>query len=133
MDRFYFIINTEIPIPWKVRLPLALCLSGIVLFLFADEARSQKIVSAFQMDYLDTALQTSNYFSNGFVGAFTLNTILLQVQEPEDYSPEAIDEALKDYTETPATEQTQYNVIAVMEESFFDIRKMDGISFSQNP
>ena len=38
------------------------------------------------MSSFDSALQSSNYDANGFVGAFTVNVLGMRVSPPEGYS-----------------------------------------------
>lgn len=84
----------------------------------------------FGMTYMDAALQSSNYRANGFVGAFYLNIATMNVQEPADYTEENVLKAMGTEQET---EGKTPDVVVILCESFWDIRKLQGTTFSKDP
>lgn len=127
-------VGTALPLSWKVRLPAAVLLMVCAWLPCSNIDKADVLLGKFGMSVFDSALQSSNYNANGFVGAFTVNLLSLNVQEPEGYSQEPIESCLADYEATPATGNTQpFDVVVVLSESFFDARILDGVSFSKNP
>jgi phosphoglycerol transferase MdoB-like AlkP superfamily enzyme len=126
-------LRIAVPGRWYVRLPAAAAVIVAVLVTFSSYDRSAKILNVFHMDLFDNVLQTSNYTANGFVGGFTLNVIGLHIEEPSDYSQATIEGYLEDYTGTATQEGApEYDVIVVLAESFFDLRTLDGVTYSEN-
>ena len=128
----YAAFNVEIPLKWKFRIPAAALLVIIALIAFTP-ANAENVIGAFGMSYVDTILQSSNYRANGFLGAFTLNILKMQVQEPEGYSENSIDEIIGEYDASPKTGEEDFDVIVVLSEAFFDVRELPGVVFSENP
>lgn len=129
---FYGIIDCEIPVRWFIRLPSAAATLVIVSILFYWPTCSKTILDAFGIKAEDTALQSSNYYANGFIGAFTLNLSNMRLQTPDDYSEDTIDEILELYNITPTTGEL-FDVVVVLSESFSDIRNIPTLQFSDNP
>ena len=128
------LMGTALPLTWKLRLPAAALLVVCTWLPCSNIDKADVLLSKFGMSVFDSALQSSNYNANGFVGAFTVNLLSLNVQEPKGYSQELIRDCLANYEATPATEDTQpFDVVVVLSESFFDARILDGVSFSENP
>jgi phosphoglycerol transferase MdoB-like AlkP superfamily enzyme len=128
------LLRIELPGRWFVRLPVAAVVIVGILVTFSDYTRSTRILNTFHMDLFDNVLQTSNYTANGFVGGFTLNVIGLHIEEPADYSQTTITDYLKDYSGTATQEDApEYDVIVVLAESFFDLRTLNGVTYSENP
>ncbi len=125
---------------WKCELPkrkgLYLRIAGCIILPtllvgFLHPKYAPKNFSLFGMSYMDAALQSSNYRANGFVGAFYLNIATMSVSEPEEYSEETVTNLLADH---PATEaENKPDVIVFLCESFWDVRKLPGTTFSENP
>jgi len=126
------LFDIEIPVKWKIRLPVAVAAVLVVVLVFSSHRRSESILQRFNMGFFDAALQSSNYAANGFVGAFTVNLLNMGVERPEGYSREAILNLLEGFEHTPAT-QEYFDVIVVLSESFFDVRTLPGVYFSDNP
>ena len=84
----------------------------------------------FGMTYMDAALQSSNYQANGLVGAFYLNIATMNVEQPENYTAENIERLMAAHTDT--TGKTP-DIIVVLCESFWDVRKLQGTRFSSDP
>lgn len=127
------LLDVELPLSWKFRLPMAGAVVLLVYFNFGTSSRAEPILNnKFTLYYEDTALQSSNYYANGFVGAFTLNIFCLQESTPEGYSKDAMTEILSRYQGSETTGEL-FDVIVVLNESFADVRKLPGVTFSENP
>ena len=128
------LLGTRLPLTWKLRLPAAALLVLCAWLPCSNIDKADVMLGRFGMSVFDSALQSSNYNANGFVGAFTVNLLSLNVQEPEGYSKELTGEFLARYEATPAREDAeQFDVVVVLSESFFDARILDGVTFSKNP
>ncbi len=127
------LLGTRLPLRWFVRLPILALGLLITALSFSNSTKSNAILGKFGMSFMDSALQTSNYRANGFVGAFTINTLMLRTEPPEGYSEAAIDALLEGYSGSPASSSEKYDVIVVLSESFFDVRRLNGTTFSENP
>lgn len=127
----YAFFDVELPLTWKIRLPAALALVAGVCALFWSSGRTEGIFNAFGMSSEDTILQSSNYRANGFVSAFTLNITTMREKAPEGYSKEALDSILEPYGAVEATGE-DFDVIVVLSESFWDIRELPGLTFSED-
>ena len=131
---FLIVTDPQLPLGRFVRYPVAIVLAAAVVIGLSGPARSGKVLSTFGMSYMDAALQNSNYKANGFVGAFMVNLLSMQVDKPADYSRETMDAILADYTETGMEDGAElFDVIVVLNESFCDIRMLPGVAFSENP
>lgn len=95
--------------------------------------KADQFLLRFGMSTFDTALQSSNYTANGFVGAFAVNVLGMQFHAPEGYSRENLEHLLAPYTPVPAGTEERFDVVVVLSESFFDPRILDGVAFSENP
>jgi phosphoglycerol transferase MdoB-like AlkP superfamily enzyme len=124
--------RVEIPFRRRFCLPMALCIALAVFSLFSTPQRSEAILDRFGMSVFDAALQSSNYAANGFLGAFIINILTMQVERPADYSRESILALLEGFEATPARGE-YFDVLVVLSESFFDVRILEGVHFSQNP
>ena len=129
---FYAFFRIDLKLRLPVRLPLAVGLI-LLLCLGLGSARGERYLRYFGIEYGDTMLQSTNYYQNGFVGGFTVNLLLLHVEPPEGYSEEKVDEILEGYSSTPITGEELYDVVVVLEESFFDVRQLEGVTYSENP
>ena len=127
-------VDIRLPLRWFVRLPVALALLAVMVYYGSDVDRADIVLGKFGMSVYDSALQSSNYKANGFVGGFTVNLMSMRIQEPEGYSRELVTEMLRDYEAVPAAQDAEpFDVIVVLSESFFDARILDGVTFSKNP
>lgn len=130
----YAVMGLRLPLHWGIRWVAAAIIVALSVYTSWDNTRASRFLSHFQMAFMDTALQSSNYNANGFVGAFVLNVMSLHIQAPEDYSQETIDAMLEGYEATPAQDGAEkFDVILILSESFFDARILDGVEFSVNP
>jgi len=125
------VFNIEIPVSWKIRVPVAVGIIFVTLLALSSPRRAERLLYRFDMNFFDAALQSSNYATNGFVGAFTINLLNMRLERPENYSSETILAILEGFEGTPATKE-YFDVIVVLSESFFDVRMLDA-EFSINP
>ena len=124
----------KLPLNRYVRLPAALILALCAWLPCSNIDKADVLLGRFGMSVFDSALQSSNYDANGFVGAFTVNLLSLRVQEPDGYSQSLVTDMLSDYEGVPADENAeQFDVVVILSESFFDARILDGVTFSKNP
>lgn len=73
------------------------------------------------------------YGKNGFIYSFSASLLTSGVSEPEDYSPEAVLDALTQEESLPQTEDSTPNIIFVQLESFFDPSRLSQITVEENP
>ncbi|MBQ4382713.1 MAG: LTA synthase family protein [Oscillospiraceae bacterium] len=131
---FLALSRANLPLKILGRLPLLLVLCLCLGLGFGTMERSARVLEVFGMSFMDAALQSSNYRANGFVGAFTINTLMMNISEPEGYSRELIEGLLSGCEAVPRAEGAPlYDVIVVLSESFFDVRSLPGTEFSANP
>jgi len=128
---YFAFVNTKINISYKIALPLIIALILPVIIFFNNPKTTEKVFLKFGMSFNDSILQSSNYRANGFTNAFTINCFALKVSAPEGYSAQAITDILENYSETKATQSP--DVIVVLSEAFWDVRNLNGTTFSQNP
>ncbi len=131
---FLAVMGTALPLKSFIRLPAALLLVVCAWLPCSNIDKADVLLGRFGMSVFDSALQSSNYNANGFVGAFTVNLLSLNVQEPDSYSQELIRDCLSAYETTPAKEDAEpFDVVVILSESFFDARILEGVTFSENP
>lgn len=131
---FLAVVGIALPLKARYRLPAALLLILCAWFPCSNIDKADVLLNKFGMSVFDSALQSSNYDANGFVGAFTVNLLSLNVPEPEGYSRQRVEEFLSGYQSAPAAEDAEaFDVIVILSESFFDARILDGVTFSKNP
>lgn len=120
----------ELPKGIWYRVAGALILPALLgIFLIPGHAKAN--FEKFGMYFEDTVLQSSNYRANGFVAGFYLNIATMSVEEPEDYSEEAVTSILSNYEETAA--ENNPDVIVFLCESYWDVRKLSGVTYSTDP
>lgn len=124
--------GVNLPVRWTVRFPVLIAGILAVCSTFSTMERSNAFLARYNMTFFDAALQSSNYRANGFVGAFTVNLLMNRMEPPEGYSREAV-EALLEGREGVRQTGEDYDVIVVLSESFFDVRTLPGVTFSENP
>ncbi len=131
----YALSKTEIPVKWYIRVPSAVVISLIFVFFYNSPNTTERVLNKFNMTFNDNILQASNYYANGFVNAFAINCFALKVVEPEGYSQQQIQEYLSGYESTTkiAADDGAPDVIVVLSEAFFDVTKLNGTEFSQDP
>ena len=127
-------LGLRLPLSWKVRLPAAVLAAVLAWLPCSNIDKADVMLGKFGMSVFDSALQSSNYTANGFVGAFTVNLLSLNVQQPKDYDRQTVETFLSGYEATAQEEGAEdFDVIVILSESFFDARSLPGVEFSQNP
>jgi len=126
------LFNIEIPVNWKIRVPIATLAVILAVVTLSSSRRVESVLNRFSMVIYNAAMQSSSYAANGFVGAFTINTLNMGIVRPEDYSRETILGLLEGFEYTPASKE-YFDVIIVLSESFFDVRTLPSVYFSENP
>lgn len=130
----FWLLRVELPRPFLYRWSAAALLVLGAYTVTSTPNKAERFLNRFDMSSFDSALQSSNYDANGFVGAFTVNILGLRVRAPEGYSQQSIEELLAPYSALPtAPEAEDFDVVVVLSESFFDPRILPGVSFSENP
>lgn len=130
----FALTGIRLPLRWFIRLPAALLVAVLAWLPCSNIDRADVMLSKFNMSVFDSALQSSNYTANGFVGAFTVNLLSLNVQQPEGYNAAMVQAMLADYEAVPADEDAEpFDVIVILSESFFDARILPDTTFSKNP
>jgi len=127
------VMGTGLPWDWKLRFPLALAGLLLCAIPFTATASATALLERFDLQVMDTALQSSNYEQNGFVSAFMLNLFTIHLEEPKDYSESYLAQLMEGYEAIPATNEEPFDVILVLSESFFDLRTLNGLDLSHNP
>ncbi len=128
------VAKPEIPLKAFLRLPLAALAVILTVTSVNTPAKAQKVLNENSLYLEDMALQTSNYSANGFVGAFVVNILSGNVAKPENYSEEYIEEILGKYEFIEADGDFENpDIILVLSESFWDVRLLPEVEFSENP
>ncbi len=73
------------------------------------------------------------YRENGFAYGFAASLVTGGVDEPEDYSENAVSHIVKETERVPATIQNPPNLVFVQLESFFDPTYLKGLTFDEDP
>jgi len=129
-----FFGGIALPLRWPVRIPAALLLALACVLSLNTEAKIQKTLNRFTLYIEDTALQSSNYEANGFIGAFVLNFLSSFSDTPADYTQANVAGILENCTSAPAGESfTAPDVILILSESFWDITQLPAAGFSRDP
>ena len=127
-------LGLRLPLHWKIRLPAAILTAVLAWLPCSNIDKADVFLGKFGLSVFDSALQSSNYTANGFVGGFTVNLLSLNVQQPEDYNREIVESFVSDYKAVPQEEGAEdFDVIVILSESFFDARTLPGVEFSKNP
>lgn len=152
------IIEKYIPLPAMILLMLIIsALWGLILFVWLL-VRKQKgsrwfglvhcLITALvlvgltmglvQANWLDSTTEFSNlpaaYDRNGFAYCFAASLVTGGVSEPENYSPNEVEEIVEGTKiELPDTAQDTPNLVFVQLESFFDANYMKDLGYTTNP
>ncbi|PHV71580.1 hypothetical protein CS063_03170 [Sporanaerobium hydrogeniformans] len=76
--------------------------------------------------------QVRNYNYNGFLVGFMVNTKNIIIMEPNGYSKESVENLLNSVNVT-SENNVKPNIIMIMNESFWDPTKLEGVTFSEDP
>lgn len=139
----YALSGAEIPVKWYFRVPAALALSCIFVVFYNMPKKTEKVLENFGMSFNDSILQSSNYYANGFVNAFSINFMAQKVTAPEGYSEQNINSYLAPYedksseseagNETTNEDEVKPDVIVILSEAFYDITTLENTEFSADP
>ncbi len=130
----FWLLSTSLPRPFLWRWSAAALLVLAAYTATCTPAKAERLLNRFDMSSFDSALQSSNYDANGFLGAFTVNVLGMRVSPPEGYSRQDLEQLLASYSASPAEPGAEaFDVVVVLSESFFDPRILPGVSFSENP
>ena len=128
------ILRMQLPAKWWIRIPSAGVICLVLVILYFNPTQINQVLGRFNMALLDNALQTSNYVANGMYGGFTLNVLQLHVPAPEEYNESYISALMDGYEGAAANaDYANYDVILILAESFFDVRELENVSFSEDP
>ena len=107
----------------------------LAIFLtYSQTDNATKLAADFNMSFVDGALQESNYISNGFVGAFTLNILSSSNKAPDGYSEETVTSIMDRYSATQSQENFDSpDIILILQESFWDVKQLPRCNFTRDP
>ncbi|HJB40604.1 MAG TPA: LTA synthase family protein [Candidatus Ruthenibacterium avium] len=129
-----------------VRLILAIVGAVMSLGIFFGIYMSKEVCASFHI-YEDMWMQDRYYRNYSIVTGFLTNLRVMQFEAPENYSQEAVYERLdqveKDLSNEPLYEDSYAaehekdavqtpNIIYVMNESFWDVSRLEGIAFDRD-
>lgn len=129
-----------------VRLILAIVGAVMSLGIFFGIYMSKEVCASFHI-YEDMWMQDRYYRNYSIVTGFLTNLRVMQFEAPENYSQEAVYERLdqveKDLPDEPMYEDSYAaehekdavqtpNIIYVMNESFWDVSRLEGITFDRD-
>ena len=129
-----------------VRLILTIVGAVMSLGIFFGIYMSKEVCASFHI-YEDMWMQDRYYRNYSIVTGFLTNLRVMQFEAPEDYSQEAVYERL-DQVEKDLSDEPMYadsyaaehekdavqtpNIIYVMNESFWDVSRLEGIAFDRD-
>lgn len=129
-----FFSGAELPLRVTVRLPVLLLTVLLVFMSVSTPEKVTKVLNNHALYIEDTALQTSNYSANGFIGAFTINLLSSNVQKPDGYSRQMVETLMEGREAAPASENfNSPDIILILSESFWDPTNLPGTEFSLDP
>ncbi len=73
------------------------------------------------------------YKENGFFYCFAVGVFDMGIDKPDDYTEESIDTLLSDIGVGKNAKDEKPNIVIVQLESYFDLTRLNGITFSRNP
>lgn len=129
-----------------VRLIMAIVGAVMSLGIFFGIYMSKEVCASFHI-YEDMWMQDRYYRNYSIVTGFLTNLRVMQFEAPENYSQEAVYERLdqveKDLSDEPMYEDSYAaehekdavqtpNIIYVMNESFWDVSRLEGIAFDRD-
>lgn len=126
--------KAELNIRWHFRIPAAVILSAFLFLSYSKPSNASSLLSDYDMTFSNQSIQSVNYNHNGFVGAFMINLLSNAITEPQNYSRDTTEAIVAEYEEKDADETFEYpNVILILQESFWDVRNLPKVTFSDNP
>ncbi|WP_175580124.1 LTA synthase family protein [Enterococcus florum] len=115
---------------------LGIFLSSLLALIYVSNFNDPK--NLLRQAYNRSALwipysQKMNYYNTGFMGGFLYNLRVDPMEKPKDYSKERIEQIVDKYTKQAAAlngSDEKPNIIYVMNESFSDPARLNGIEIS---
>lgn len=105
-----------------------------LLIPFGNRETVEQLYSAFGMSLLESVNQSENFKQNGFLGATLINFTWSGASRPTGFSAKMMDELITAYEVNESyTEGGKPDVIVVLSESFWDVTKLPGVTFSRDP
>ncbi len=106
---------------------VAMVIAFLCLLIISDPKRIESYGA--KTDVWD---QDKAYKEGGTLAVFLANIRFLEVEVPEGYDSEAAHSALDEVDTTDKETDIKPNIIAIMNESWSDLEKYDGLSFSES-
>lgn len=129
-----FLSGAELPARWYVRYPVLILTVVLMVCSVSDPNKVTKVLNKNGLYLEDMGLQSSNYYANGFVGAFTVNLLSINIQKPEGYDREAVQALMDGYHDVEADASfSSPDIILILSESFWDPTMLPGTTFSEDP
>lgn len=131
----------ELKLPLIIRIFFILILTFMVFYIVQFNQPGNKVKAIFSNQAIWVNYnQQQNYRNNGFLAGFLFNLNTPAMETPENYSKEKINEINKKYKEesekiNKEKEKTldNVNIIFIMNESFSDPLKIEGLEVSEDP
>lgn len=134
MGVIVYFSGASLPLKWYIRLPIVPIIAVCMVLSVSTPTRVTNLLNKNSLYLEDMALQTSNYSTNGFIGAFTVNVLSSQIERPEQYSADAVRSLLESCPAVDAYEDfSSPDIILVLSESFWDPTLLPGTTFSEDP
>ena len=134
MAIFVFLSGASLPLKWFARLPICALIIAAMTVSVSTPQRVTALLEKNSLKLGDMALQYSNYYANGFVGAFTVNLLSTNIEKPSGYSADAVDALLSEYEDIGASKEfSSPDIILILSESFWDPTLLPGTTFSKDP
>lgn len=103
----------------KIRVPgfvmCCLCMAG-----YLGAIRTEAVMESAGFEEISSGLNMV-YRKNGFMGSFFSNLRYINVEKPENYSAEKVEEIEKQYQAAENAQEEQPNLIVIMNEAFADL------------
>jgi phosphoglycerol transferase MdoB-like AlkP superfamily enzyme len=130
-----WLMGVKLPGSWKIRVPGGVLLGAATFALvYSNAIRNTLYEPLFDLTVNYMADQYSNYNQNGFVAAFGLSIGSLNVQPPEGYSQQTMENLDAEYGQEYQTGEFQRpDVVVVLSEAFWDPTTLQDLEFSQDP
>lgn len=126
--------KAELPVRFLIRLPFIMIIALSCTTATDTPQKAAALLNKNSLYLEDMALQTSNYSANGFIGAFTVNTLSSGVTVPESYSEATVKDLMSLYTPKKAGDSFKNpDIILILSESFWDPTLLPGVNFSRDP
>ena len=121
--------DAKIPLKWYLRIPISVLIAVLCFISVSTPQRAQKLLNRNSLRLEDMALQNSNYMANGFIGAFSVNVLSANIEEPENYSEKTVSEMINKYSDTAGMNEKTPDIILVLSESFWDPALLCGTKY----